>query len=70
MLFFQQHFGGRRMITQTEFEKLPKEVQNLRWELFIITDGHRIDPTTDNNSKRRAKILAIIEKLNQLEAAE
>ena len=58
------------MITQTEFEKLPKEVQNLRWELFIITDGHRIDPTTDNNSKRRAKILAIIEKLNQLEAAE
>ena len=58
------------MITQTEFEKLPKEVQNLRWELFIITDGHRIDPTTDNNPNRKAKILAIIEKLNKLEAAE
>ena len=58
------------MITQTEFEKLPKEVQNLRWELFIITDGHNIDPTKDNNPKRKAKILAIIEKLNKLEAAE
>ncbi len=57
-------------MTQTEFEKLPKEVQNLRWELFIITDGHRIDPTNDNNPKRKAKILAIIEKLNQLKAAE
>ena len=54
-------------MNQSEFEKLPKEVQNLRWELFIITDGHRIDPTTDNNPKRKAKILAIIEKLNQLE---
>ena len=57
-------------MNQGEFEKLPKEVQNLRWELFIITDGHRIDPTTDNNTKRKDKILAIIEKLNQLETQE
>ena len=55
------------MITQTEFEKLPKEIQNLRWELFIISDGHRINPTTDKNEKRQAKILAIIKKLKELE---
>ncbi len=55
------------MITQTEFEKLPKEIQNLRWELFIISDGYRIDPTTDDNPKRRSKMLAIIKKLNELE---
>ena len=57
-------------MNQGVFEKHPKEFQNLRWELFIITDGHRIDPTTDNNPKRKAKILAIIEKLNQLETQE
>jgi hypothetical protein len=55
------------MITQTEFEKLPKEIQNLRWELFIISDGHRIDPRTDKNEKRQAKILAIIKKLKEIE---
>ena len=60
----------QQMITQTDFEKLPKEIQNLRWELFIITDGHSIDPTTDKNPKRKAKVLAIIKKLNELEAAE
>lgn len=60
----------KHKMTQTEFEQLPKEIQNLRWELFIITDGHRIDPTKDNNPKRKAKILTIIEKLNQLDAAK
>ena len=53
-------------MTQNEFEQLPKQVQKLRWELFLISDGHRIEPNNDNNPKRRAKMLAIIKKLEQL----
>ena len=51
---------------QQEFEQLPKEVQRLRWDLFLITDGYRIDPNTDRNQKRREKTLAIIKKLEEL----
>jgi len=53
-------------ITQNKFEQLPKEVQRLRWDLFLLSDGYRIDPDKDNNPKRKAKMLAIIQKLEQL----
>jgi hypothetical protein len=56
-------------MTQNEFEQLPKEVQKLRWDLFLLSDGYRIDPDNDNNPKRKAKMLAIIEKLEQLKKA-
>lgn len=56
-------------MTQTEFEQLPKEVQKLRWELFLLSDGYRIDPDNDDNSKRKAKMFAIIEQLEQLKKA-
>lgn len=57
---------NQSFITQHEFEQLPKKVQQLRWELFLLSDGYRIDPNTDRNPKRRAKMLAIIEQLEQL----
>jgi hypothetical protein len=60
----QQNF-----ITQHEFEQLPKEVQKLRWDLFLLSDGYRIDPTTDKNESRKAKMLSTIEKLEQLKKA-
>jgi hypothetical protein len=53
-------------MTQQEFEQLPKQVQRLRWDLFLITDGYAIDPTTDKNQERRNKTLNIINKLEQL----
>jgi len=53
-------------ITQNKFEQLPKEVQRLRWDLFLLSDGYRIDTDKDNNPKRKAKMLAIIQKLEQL----
>ena len=56
-------------MTQSEFEQLPKEVQRLRWDLFLLSDGYRIDPDKDQNPKRKAKMLAIIEKLEQLKKA-
>ena len=56
-------------MTQQEFEQLPKEVQRLRWDLFLLSDGYRYDPNTDSNPKRRAKMLAIIERLEQLKKA-
>ena len=56
----------QNFITQNEFEELPKEVQKLRWDLFLLSDGYRINPNTDNNPKRKAKMLAIIQKLKQL----
>ena len=51
---------------QSEFEQLPKEVQKLRWDLFLLSDGYRIDPITDKNENRKAKMLLIIEQLEQL----
>jgi hypothetical protein len=39
-----------KMITQTAFEKLPKNVQAFRWALFIESDGYR-----KNISKKRIK---------------
>jgi hypothetical protein len=39
-----------QMITQTAFEKLPKNVQAFRWALFIESDGYR-----KNISKKRIK---------------
>jgi hypothetical protein len=56
-------------ITQHDFEQLPKKVQQLRWDLFLLSDGYRIDPTTDKNEKRRARMLAIIQQLEQLKKA-
>jgi hypothetical protein len=53
-------------MTQTEFEQLPKEVQRLRWELFLLSDGYQIDPATDKNSTRKAKMLSIVQRLEQL----
>ena len=65
---FLEEMSDRKQnfITQNEFEQLPKEVQKLRWDLFLLSDGYRIDPNTDKNTKRKAKMLAIIEKLEQL----
>jgi hypothetical protein len=62
----EQQQRQQNFITQHQFEQLPKEVQKLRWDLFLLSDGYRIDPNTDKNPKRRAKMLAIIEKLEQL----
>jgi hypothetical protein len=56
-------------ITQNEFEQLPKEVQRLRWDLFLLSDGYRIDPNKDTDPKRKVKMLAIIEQLDQLKKA-
>ena len=28
-------------ISQQEFEKLPKNIQNFRWALFVESDGHQ-----------------------------
>ena len=66
-LFLEEQTERKQnFITQHEFEKLPKKVQQLRWELFLLSDGYRRDPDTDPNPKRRAKMSAIIEQLEQL----
>ena len=40
-------------ITQSEFEKLPMNVQQFRWALFIESDGY-----SKNLSKKRIKEIA------------
>ena len=50
-------------ITQQEFEKLPRQIQNLRWKLFIATNGHQ-DPTKFNKKKIK-KVMDILQELKQ-----
>ena len=50
-------------ITQQEFEKLPREIQNLRWKLFIATNGYE-DPTKFNKKKIK-KVMDILQELKQ-----
>ena len=50
-------------ITQQEFEKLPREIQNLRWKLFVATNGYE-DPTKFNKKKIK-KVMDILQELKQ-----
>lgn len=50
-------------ITQQEFEKLPRQIQNLRWKLFVATNGHQ-DPTLFNKKKIK-KVMAVLKELKQ-----
>jgi hypothetical protein len=50
-------------ITQKEFEKLPRKIQNLRWKLFVETNGYQ-DPTKFN-SRRIKRVMAVLKELQQ-----
>ena len=52
-------------ITQQEFEKLPREIQNLRWKLFEVTNGHQKDPLKSNNYKLVQKVLNVLYELKK-----
>jgi len=45
------------VITQTTFEKLPKEEQNFRWALFLASNGHQKELTEDRIQEIRQKYL-------------
>ena len=51
------------MTTQIEFEKLPKEEQNLRWALFLRSNGYNNDLTKQEIADLTVKFLVKKEPL-------
>ena len=43
------------MITQTEFEQLPKEEQNFRWALFLKSNGYAKNLSEEKIEELRQK---------------
>ena len=50
-------------ITQQEFEKLPREIQNLRWKLFLTTNGYQ-NPLKFNKKKIK-QVMDVLQELKQ-----
>jgi hypothetical protein len=42
-------------ISQQEFEKLPKNIQNFRWALFVESDGHQKPVSNKKIAELKAK---------------
>ena len=51
-------------MTQTEFEKLPKEEQNFRWALFLKSNGHTRELIQKEINDLTLKYLVKKEKLD------
>ena len=55
---------GDNKMTQTEFEKLPKEEQNFRWALFLKSNGHTRELIQKELDDLKLKYLVKKEKLD------
>jgi hypothetical protein len=55
---------GDNIMTQTEFEKLPKEEQNFRWALFLKSNGHTRELIQKEINDLTLKYLVKKEKLD------
>ena len=55
---------GDNNMTQTEFEKLPKEEQNFRWALFLKSNGHTRELIQKELDDLKLKYLVKKEKLD------
>jgi hypothetical protein len=51
-------------MTQNDFEKLTKEEQNLRWAIFLESDGYRKDLTGNTIENLRQRYLEDKKPLN------
>jgi hypothetical protein len=56
---------GNKMITETQFEQLPKEEQNFRWALFLKSNGGEKDLTSNIIEELKQKYLVRKEKLDK-----
>ena len=50
---------------ETEFEKLPKQVQCLRWKLFELTNGYAKDPWKSNSFKLVRNTMNLLHELKE-----
>jgi hypothetical protein len=56
-----------KMITETEFQKLPKEIQKARWDYFLATDGYYDEEIVKNrNVKKIKRMITALEKMKAL----
>jgi hypothetical protein len=57
------------MITQTEFEKLPKQIQKIRWDYFLATDGYYDEEILkQRNIKKIKRMIEVLEKMKQIDS--
>ena len=55
------------MITETEFEKLPKEIQKARWNYFLASDGYYDKEILEQrNIKKIKRMISALEKMKSL----
>jgi len=55
-------------MTEKEFEKLPKEVQKIRWEYFLATDGYDDEKILkQRNIKKIRRMIEVLEKMKQID---
>ena len=56
------------MVTQTEFEKLPKEIQKIRWDYFLATDGYYDEEILkQRNIKKIKRMIEVLEKMKLID---
>ena len=58
---------AQKMITETEFEKLPKEIQKARWDYFLASDGYYDEEILEQrNIKKIKRMISALEKMKLL----
>lgn len=55
------------MITETEFNKLPKEIQKARWDYFLASGGYDDEKILkERNIKKIKQMISALEKMKSL----